>query len=224
MENNGINHTLFSLYHPRSNGLAEQAVQTFKQAIKKMDGSLESKISKFLFSYRITPQSTTSLAPAEILLGRCPCSRFDLLHPDIYKKVKDKQDKLSQTNQRAVRKFSIGDALFARNYSGKNKWIPVTVIKITGPISYRVQTTSGNVIKRHVDQLRFRRAEDHVMDSSDNFEDLFEDWKITTPPRVVQSQAPVGARQTTSTSRNEILRRSNRVRRPVTTYAPLVSN
>lgn len=55
-----------------------------------MDGSLESKISKFLFSYRITPQSTTGLAPAEILLGRRPRSRFDLLHPDIYKKVKDK--------------------------------------------------------------------------------------------------------------------------------------
>ena len=224
MENNGINHTLTSPYHPRSNGLAERAVQTFKQAIKKMDGSLESKISKFLFSYRITPQSTTGLAPAEILLGRRPRSRFDLLHPDIYKKVKDKQDKVSQTNRRAVRKFSIGDTLFARNYSGRIKWIPVTVIKITGPVSYRVQTTSGNVIKRHVDQLRFRHAEDKVMDSSDDFEDLFEDWKITTPPHLVQSQAPVEARQTNSTNRSETLRCSNRVRRPVTTYAPLVSN
>ena len=69
MENNGINHTLTSAYHPRSNGLVERAVQIFKQAMKKMDGSLESKISKFLFNYRIAPQSTTGLAPAEILLG-----------------------------------------------------------------------------------------------------------------------------------------------------------
>ena len=94
------------------------------------------------------------------------------MHPDIYKKVKDKQDKVSQTNLCAVRKFSVGDTLFARNYSGKIKWIPVTVIKITGPVSYRVQTTSGNVIKRHVNQLHFLHAEDQVMDSSDDFEDL----------------------------------------------------
>ena len=94
-----------------------------------MDGSLESKISKFLFNYRITPQSTTGLAPAEILLGRRPHSRFDLLHPDIYRKVRVKQDKVLQDNRCTIRKFSIGDTLYARNYSGTQKWIPVTVVK-----------------------------------------------------------------------------------------------
>ena len=74
MEQNGINHTLTSPYHPRSNGLVEHAVQTLKQAIRKMDVSLESKMSTFLFNYRIIPQSTTGLAPAEILLGRQPRS------------------------------------------------------------------------------------------------------------------------------------------------------
>ena len=91
MENNGINHTLTSHYHPRSNGLVEHSVQTFKQAIRKVDGSLESKIFKFLFNYRITCQSTTGLAPAEILLGRQQHSRFDLLHPDIYRFEKTRQ-------------------------------------------------------------------------------------------------------------------------------------
>ena len=70
MENKGINHTLTSPYHPQSNGLVERAVQTFKEAIRKMDDSLESKISKFLFNYRITSQSTARLAPAEILFDR----------------------------------------------------------------------------------------------------------------------------------------------------------
>ena len=90
-----------------------------------MNDSLESKISKFLFNYRNIPHSTTGLAPAEITLGRQPHSRFDLLHPDNYSKFIDKQDKVVQDNCHTVRKFSIVDTLFARNYSGTQKWIPV---------------------------------------------------------------------------------------------------
>ena len=63
-------------------------------------------------------------------MGRPPHSRFDLLHPDIYRKVLNKEDKVVQTNHRTVRKFSIGDNLFARNYSGTQKWTPVTVVKL----------------------------------------------------------------------------------------------
>ena len=222
MENKGINHTLTWPYHPQSNGLVERAAQTFKEAIRKMDGSLESKISKFLFNYSITSQSTARLAPAEILFDRWPRSRFDLLYPDIYRKVQDKQDKIVQDNRHAVRKFSIGDTLFGRNYSGTQEWIPITVVKITGPVSCQVKTKSGNVIKRHVDQLRFRHI--YTKDvSTEDFQDLFDDWKIYPSLPLVPSQRPVES-HTAPTSTDGTLRRSNRVRRPVTTYAPMVSN
>jgi hypothetical protein len=59
VERNGIDHIRTSPYHPRSNGFVERAVQTFKRAMKKLDRSIESRISRFLFNYRITPQSTT---------------------------------------------------------------------------------------------------------------------------------------------------------------------
>ncbi len=54
-------------YHPSTNGLAEQAVQTFKQGIKRIsEATLESKLSKFLFQYRITPHSVTGISPAQL--------------------------------------------------------------------------------------------------------------------------------------------------------------
>ncbi len=49
-----------------SQALAERAVQTFKNGLKKMRGeTLETRVSRFLFSYRITPQTTTGLSDIE---------------------------------------------------------------------------------------------------------------------------------------------------------------
>ena len=48
---------------PSSNGLVEQAVQTIKQTLKQIQGgSLQHKLSRFLFKYNISPHSMTGLA------------------------------------------------------------------------------------------------------------------------------------------------------------------
>ena len=85
MNQNGVKHILTSPYHPSSNGLAERAVQTFKTGVTKLQGTMELRISKFLFKYRITPQTTTGLSPAELLMGRKLRTHLDLLHPDTFK-------------------------------------------------------------------------------------------------------------------------------------------
>ena len=71
---NGIHHRKTTPYHPSSNGLAERAVQTFKDGMKRMsgEGSLETRVWRFLFKYRITPSSITGVSPAEVLMGRKP--------------------------------------------------------------------------------------------------------------------------------------------------------
>lgn len=70
LHQNGVKHPTYSPYHPGSNGLAERAVQTLKNELKKVQGgSLESCIAKVLFTYRITPHATTGRSPPELLLG-----------------------------------------------------------------------------------------------------------------------------------------------------------
>ena len=69
MTGNGIKHVKSVPYHPSSNGQAERVVQTLKLGIKRMQGgSIQERVSKFLFDYRITPHVTTGVAPCELLM------------------------------------------------------------------------------------------------------------------------------------------------------------
>ena len=79
---NGIKQVLISPYHPSSNGLAERVVETFKNAVTKLGGTMEVRLSQFLFKYRITPQTTTGVYPAQLLMARRLKTHLDLLHPD----------------------------------------------------------------------------------------------------------------------------------------------
>ena len=89
---NGITHITSALYHPAPNGLAEQTVQVVKKGLKKvMEGSILSHLAKILMAYRITPPTTTGVSPAEFTLGRQPCTRLDLLKPNIGGRVEGKQ-------------------------------------------------------------------------------------------------------------------------------------
>ena len=83
VEKKGIRHLKSALYHPATNGLAERTVQTLKSALKKAgNGPLETKMSRFLFHYRLTPHST-GISPVELLIGRCPRSHLDQILPDV---------------------------------------------------------------------------------------------------------------------------------------------
>eukprot|EP00731_Ephydatia_muelleri_P035355 Em0116g7a len=148
MSQNGIIHVKSAPYHPSTNGLAERAVQTFKQGLLHQKlGSIETKLSCFLFKYRLTPHSTTGSSPAELLLGRRPRSRLDILHPDLAVRVESRQAAQKQDHD-------------TRGNSEQG-----VIVTVTGPLSYTVKIGSG-VVRRHIDHLRARH--NSQVDASDD--------------------------------------------------------
>ena len=164
-QRNGIRHVTSAPYHPSSNGLAERAVQTFKQGMKKQrQGTVETKVARFLLSYRTTPQTTTGETPAQLRWGRSLRTHVDLLKPNVATTIATAQmQQKSQHDQHSKpRPFSVGDTVYARNYSGNGKWIPGRIVEVTGPVSVKVELENGTTIRRHHDQILARNAADPV--------------------------------------------------------------
>ena len=133
-QQNGIRHLTSAPYHPASNGLAERAIQTLKNALKKNPGgvSLSTQIYRFLFQYRLTPHSTTGIAPAELLLGRRPRSHLDFLFPDITDRVRRKQfeQKANHDRHSRERQLGVGQAVWVRNLPACSSWLPGTISQV----------------------------------------------------------------------------------------------
>ncbi|XP_058044030.1 uncharacterized protein K02A2.6-like [Ahaetulla prasina] len=56
------------------------------------------------------------------------------------------------------RNFRVGDLVYAENFGADTRWLPGTIIQLTGPYSYRVQLGDGRPWRRHINQLRRRIA------------------------------------------------------------------
>ncbi len=132
LRRNGIRHKTSPPYHPATNGLAERAVQTVKNGLKMTHGSLQDRLSWFLFTYRNMPQSTTGVSPAELLLGRRLRSPLDLLKPDLHKRVeKDQEHQIEGHDKHAsVRSFAPCDVVYGKNFgpsSMEQSWLAGTI-------------------------------------------------------------------------------------------------
>ncbi len=156
---NGIRHIRTAPFHPASNGLAERAVQKVKAGLKRMTGdSLSTQLSQFLFKYHLKPHTITGCMPAELLMGRRPKSRLDLLRPDMKAKVVEKQEKQKQRHDQHSRERQLkpDDCVYARNFSSSNNqmWLPGVILRQSGPVSYVVKLTDGRTCRRHQDHVR----------------------------------------------------------------------
>ena len=162
MKMNGIKLVHSAPFHPSSNGLAENAVKSFKAAMKKTTkGTIQENLQKYLFHQRITPHSTTGVPPAELLMNRKLKSRLDLIVPSVQNDVKKKQFKQKWYHDKSSRprEFSVGDPVLVKNYAQGNKWLNGVIAEQTGPVSFNVDV-NNQMYHRHVDQLLYRCGND----------------------------------------------------------------
>lgn len=137
LQQNGVKHVTASPYHPRTNGLAERFVRSFKAATKKHSKVTTKEINLFLMTYRVTPHATTGESSAKLLMGRNLRTRFDLLKPDTSDKVRQKQDNMK------LSKHTVGKSVKVRDYRGNTPWIHATVTSCLGPLTFQIKTDEG---------------------------------------------------------------------------------
>ena len=184
---NGIKHIKSAPFHPSSNGLAERAVQSFKNGMKKMgDGSVETKLSRYLMRYRITPHTTTGASPAELLMKRKPRCRLDLVRPSMESRVRKKQmdQKANHDKGAKLRTFQVDDKVYVKNFARGAVWVPGVITAPNGPLSYLVKLHDGRIWKRHVDHVRARWQDDQTMPLPQDDHDSDHDWDFTDNPPV----------------------------------------
>ena len=154
MSENGIKHITSAPKHRASNGFAERYVRTFKETMKKMGNekeSIDTKLSRYLLSYRTTPHATTGKTPGELLMNRKLKTRLDLVNPlsqnTTRTRVEEKQlvQKKQHDNQVPLREFQVNDPVFVKNFLSGPKRLCGTVIQKSGPVSYVVQLYTGGV-------------------------------------------------------------------------------
>lgn len=170
--NNGITHIRVTPYHPKSNGIAERAVKTFKERMNASDKNdeLNLRLNNFLMSYRNTVQRSTGRAPSELIYGRPLRTIFDQIKPDVSRNQELETAKQKSYYDRKTKPLNleIGSRVWVNNPISKGS-TPGTVTGKNGIYSYLVEV-HGQTKRKHADQLRPRNMTDEIQ--ADAIEEL----------------------------------------------------
>ena len=94
-----------------------------------------------------------------------------------------------------------------RNYTNSPTWLSGEIKEIRGPLSYTVPLLDGQLVKKHVDQIRYRTVT--VPDAS---EDDFLPTPVVELPPLAATTAPNPSAP--------VLRHSSRIRNPPDRFSP----
>lgn len=153
-----ITHITSAPYHPRTNGLAERLVRTFKTrmlASKKDKQTQKQKLQNFLFTYRITPHSSTGKSPGEMMFGRRLSCVLSNVRPNAKRHLQKRQIEANIMTDQETPIYPAGTPVFMKTPLDKT-WSPATIDHRTNRYSYVVTTADGNKKRSHADHLRLR--------------------------------------------------------------------
>ncbi|RWS20675.1 hypothetical protein B4U80_08277, partial [Leptotrombidium deliense] len=137
---NGVRHTTSTPYHPASNGIAERAVQTFKQGFKKQTVECKhTRLQRFLFNYRNTVHTATGETPSQIMFRRKVRTPLDNVKPSLHESAQRKY-KRSSDRHAYDRNFEEGDDVQIRMFD-------------SGVVTYDATLANGKTVRRHADQI-----------------------------------------------------------------------
>ena len=86
-------------------------------------------------------------------------SPLDLLFPTVQTRVQEKQvkQKAHHDGQKPLRQFTVNEKVYVKNFPmRKPKWMPGTVVKVMGPLSYEIELENGTRVRRHVNSVKRR--------------------------------------------------------------------
>ncbi|CAH2100942.1 unnamed protein product [Euphydryas editha] len=125
-----------------------------KQGIPQTAASRLQRWAARLAEYDYTIQFVRSVDNGPALLGHRLRGRLDALRPNIQSAVQDAQSKQKGLRNGRHTQFEVGEPVLVRNFSPKGeKWSEAHISAKTGPISYKVSSSSGVELRRHLDQI-----------------------------------------------------------------------
>ena len=212
-------HKTSSPHYPRSNGMAEKAVQTAKRLlIKAKEDNKDPYLS--LLDYRSTPRSDLLGSPAQRLMGRrtktlLPTSS-KLLEPKVIK-TKIVRSELQQQKERQKRFYDKCTKELTTLQPGQNvrvqigkQWKPAVITSVASePRSYNIRTPDGQTYRRNRCHLMPSRS----THSDQPFDDNWPDYESTVNEQSSQSESTTESTEhstNTGPGTGPTLRRSRR--------------
>lgn len=169
--------TTSSPNYPRSNGLAERAVQTAKKILKKCEQqNVDMELA--LLEYRNMPIQGLNISPAQIMFNRRVKTKIPihpkLLQPEIpqnvHKKLLEKQNltkKYHDLHTKERKQFKEGETVLEK--VGKT-WKPAKILyKHNTPRSYVIINNNKNIVRRNSSHLKTTKTQFQVEDYEDDY-------------------------------------------------------